>query len=451
LLRQEEQDDKERVEAIYVAVFTVFIDSIMFSIVLPSMAIYLQTFTPSSSPDYALYLGILVAAHPFGQLIGSPLAGLHFTKRGARESMLIFLFIFNAGCVFYAYADTGFLLMIGRLIQGFGDANLAVCRAFVGKSSKPNEKMKYMSYISAAQALGFTCGSLIGGSLSLVDFDFLGRNVNQFTAPAYVSFLLGLANICGVFTNFKYDSMKIGGPTSPVDAPVPNRTAVVACMLMFFMLISSFSILLTVTTAYLNLNYGWEVGEISIIYILGSIIGFLAFVTIHKLDQFFSERHMLIFGFFAIALATLTEGGYGYFASPLWMWITGVMIFFLGHPFAMASTLSLYSKIIGPHAQGIYMGFVTAVGSFASIVSPLWGTAIMDLENFRGRITFMSTGLLLLVGLLTSLFTYPYLIPHPLETRPLWGESKPKPYEALSDEDSDVVELEKGAAVSARR
>jgi hypothetical protein len=69
LLRQEEQDDKERVEAIYVAVFTVFIDSIMFSIVLPSMAIYLQTFTPSSSPDYALYLGILVAAHPFGQLV----------------------------------------------------------------------------------------------------------------------------------------------------------------------------------------------------------------------------------------------------------------------------------------------------------------------------------------------------------------------------------------------
>ena len=64
-----EHDDKKRIEAIYVAVFTVFVDSIMFSIVLPSMAIYLATFVSVEDNDYAMFLGILVAAHPFGQLV----------------------------------------------------------------------------------------------------------------------------------------------------------------------------------------------------------------------------------------------------------------------------------------------------------------------------------------------------------------------------------------------
>ena len=32
--------------------------------------------------------------------------------------MLIFLFIFMIGCIFYALANTGYFLMIGRLIQG---------------------------------------------------------------------------------------------------------------------------------------------------------------------------------------------------------------------------------------------------------------------------------------------------------------------------------------------
>ena len=263
--------------------------------------------------------------------------------------------------------------------------------------------MKYLSYLSAAQALGFTFGSLIGGSLSFLDFELFGNPVNEFTGPAYVSFVIGGFNWLGVYTNFTFDSQKLQKGPAQVDAPVPNKIAVISSMWQFFLLISSFSILLTVTTPYLNLQYGWDVGDISIIYVAGSIIGFIAFVGIHKLNSFVSERKMLIGGFFLISLATLCEGGFGYFRSPLWLWIFGVMLFFCGHPFAMASCLSLYSKIIGPHAQGSYMGYVTAVGAFASIVSPLWGTAIMDAEEFRGTITFDSTGVII-ITILKNIF-----------------------------------------------
>lgn len=421
LVDKQAKDDAVRIAAIWVAVFTVWIDSIMFSIVLPSMAIYLQTFISSSDPSYATYLGLLAAAHPIGQLIGSPLAGLHFTKRGARESMLLFLTIFMFGCVFYATASSVAFLMVGRFIQGFGDANLAVCRAFVGKNSHPHEKMKYLSYVSAAQALGFTFGSLFGGTLSLVDFTVGSIVVNQYTAPGWFSFVLGFGNILGVYFRFKFTGSIHHNVMK--DPPPPDRAAVIVSMFMFFLLISSFSILLTVTTPYLNIIYGWSVGNISIIYVCGSVIGFFAFSFIHLLEnKYFTERQMLLLGFTMIMTADFCQGGFGWNEAPLWLWIIGTMIFFCGHPFAMASNLSLYSKICGPGFQGIYMGIITAVGSLGSILSPLWGTAILDLENFHGKYTFCSTGLLLGLGLCSALLYYDRLRPHPLEKRAMWGE-----------------------------
>merc|ERR1712205_97064 len=110
----------------------------------------------------------------------------------------------------------------------------------------------------------------------------------------------------------------------------------------------------------------------SLIYVCGSVIGFFAFSFIHLLEnKYFTERQMLLLGFFMIMTADLCQGGFGWNEAPLWLWIIGTMIFFCGHPFAMASNLSLYSKICGPGFQGIYMGIITAVGSLGSIVSPL--------------------------------------------------------------------------------
>ena len=113
--------DKIRIRSIYVVIFTLFIDSVMFSITLPSMAIYLRLWINpiTDSSYYGIFLGLLVAAHPFGQLISSPIAGWHFNKRGAKEPLIIYILIFMGGCLYYAMARSEWYLLLGRFIQGF--------------------------------------------------------------------------------------------------------------------------------------------------------------------------------------------------------------------------------------------------------------------------------------------------------------------------------------------
>lgn len=434
--------DKARIRSIYVVIFTLFIDSVMFSITLPSMAIYLQNWISQDDPSYGLWLGLLVAAHPFGQLIGSPMAGWHFNVRGVREPMIIYISIFMGGCLFYAMARSEWLLLLGRLVQGFGDGNLAICRAFTAQASTEGERIKYLSWLSGAQAMGFLLGSVFGGILSLINFQVGSFSVDEFTAPGYFSFLLGFVNLVLVHKvlkeldsdstankALKSDVEEAQEDDSIVHGIKPDTMAVGISMWLWFVAICSFSIIETIVTPYLDVVYEWSVGEIACVYGCGSIIAMFAFGFIHKAKKVHSnpERYLQVFGFSLAGFGLIFAGGLMLYSAELWQWIIGMVIFFIGHPFAMASTLSLYSKICGPQKQGIYMGMVTAFGSLGRIVSPLWSTSILVSEEYSGTWTYSSTGLMMWTAAVAAVFFWKKMVPHPMQqisTDPVADDAK---------------------------
>ena len=77
------------------------------------------------------FLGFIVAAFSFGQLLTSPLIGVWSSYRPMKEPLIITLIVSTCGNLLYSYAeafeDNGkWILMLGRFIIGLG-AGIYIC------------------------------------------------------------------------------------------------------------------------------------------------------------------------------------------------------------------------------------------------------------------------------------------------------------------------------------
>jgi len=55
-----------------------------------------------------------------------------------------------------------------------------------------------------------------------------------------------------------------------------------------------------------------------------------------------------------------------------WRFILGFSIISVAFPFGRGVTLSMFSKLIGNHNPGYYMGLILAIGAISRIVGPFW-------------------------------------------------------------------------------
>ena len=75
--------------------------------------------------------------------------------------------------------------------------------------------------------------------------------------------------------------------------------------------------------------------------------------------------------------------------------------------------INIFSKVLGPRPQGLWMGILTAAGSFARILGPIFVSEIY--KEFGTYWTYGITALSLALAGIGTLLTYKRLVP--LETR----------------------------------
>jgi DHA1 family tetracycline resistance protein-like MFS transporter len=116
----------------------------------------------------ALFLGITLAAYPFGQFIGSPILGALSDDYG-RKPLLSGSLVIAAGC----YLLTAFaiewkhlgLLILSRFAAGFMEGNIAIARAMVAEM-KTISKHAALGKINASISIAYLLGPFLGGVLS---------------------------------------------------------------------------------------------------------------------------------------------------------------------------------------------------------------------------------------------------------------------------------------------
>uniref|UniRef100_A0A8D0FT94 Major facilitator superfamily domain containing 8 n=1 Tax=Strix occidentalis caurina TaxID=311401 RepID=A0A8D0FT94_STROC len=380
---------KSRWRSIWIMYLTMFLSSVGFSIVIMSVWPYLQEIDPTAD---ASFLGWIIASYSIGQMLASPLFGLWSNYRPRREPLVISTAISVAANCLYAYvhvphSHNKYYMLTARALVGFGAGNVAVVRSYIAGATSLTERTSAMANTSACQAVGFILGPESGG----LDQDAEG-------------------NI--------------------------DHVAVVALNFLFFVILFVFAVFETIATPLTMDMYSWTRKE-AVFYngIILSVVGIesvIVFMVVKMLAKKTGERAILhggllivLVGFFillpwgkklpniqwqeiknnSIPRTTPTE-----MLMPFWslqamqppsnhtaepvgcpvtqswclntpviylaQYISSDILIGLGYPVCNVMSYTLYSKILGPKPQGVYMGWLTASGSGARILGPVFVSQI---------------------------------------------------------------------------
>ena len=150
--------DRKRLAAIFLVVF---IDLFGFSLILPLLPFYAETFGASPTE-----IGLLVATYAAGQFVGAPILGRLSDRFGRRPVLLLSIFGSLAGFVMLAFAKTLLVLFLSRALDGLTGGNITVAQAYISDVTDEKNRARGLGLIGAAFGLGFILGPALGGMLS---------------------------------------------------------------------------------------------------------------------------------------------------------------------------------------------------------------------------------------------------------------------------------------------
>uniref|UniRef100_A0A7N6AMR0 Major facilitator superfamily (MFS) profile domain-containing protein n=1 Tax=Anabas testudineus TaxID=64144 RepID=A0A7N6AMR0_ANATE len=393
------EDYRSRWRSIRVMYFTMFLSSVGFTIVITSVWPYLQKIDESAD---ASFLGWVVAAYSLGQMVASPIFGLWSNKRPRREPLVCSIFINLSANIYYAYVylprtNNKFHMLISRAFVGFGAGNVAVVRSYVAGATSLKERTSAMANMSACQALGFILG--------------------------------------------------------PDTEESVDQVAVLTSNILFFIVMFIFAVFETIATPLSMDMFAWTRKE-AVLYngIIICCIGFesiLVFLVVKVASQRFGDRPVLLAGLaiifcgFFILLpwgnhypkiqwadvknnslvsrmseatiasnSSLEPTGCPYEQTwcqytpviHLAQYISSDILIGVGYPACNVMSYTLYSKILGPKPQGVYMGWLTASGSGARTLGPIFVSHVYTILGPRWAFSLICGMVVGAIILLSSVY-----------------------------------------------
>jgi len=180
----------------------VFVDLLGFSLILPLLPYYAESF--GASP---LLVGLLVAAYAAAQFVGAPLLGRISDRTGRRPVLLFSVAGTFLGFILLGLADplgkllasliapqavnvfTITILFLSRILDGLTGGNLTVAQAYIADVTDEQNRAKSLGMIGAAFGLGFILGPAAGGVLSQWGY----------SVPAFTAAFISILNLLAIF------------------------------------------------------------------------------------------------------------------------------------------------------------------------------------------------------------------------------------------------------------
>jgi MFS family permease len=154
------------------------------SILPSSMSIQLKT----------VLLGIVLAAYPSGQLLGSPLLGILSDKWGRKKVILYSLASTAVGYVITALAMSAHSVVGifgGLFLCGFSEGNVTIAQAVIGDIAGKEEKVAHFGWINFFACTAFIIGPLLGGWLA----DPTHNRLFTFATPFWLGALMSVVAV----------------------------------------------------------------------------------------------------------------------------------------------------------------------------------------------------------------------------------------------------------------
>lgn len=154
--------------------FLVLVDVLGLSIILPLIHLYAAQF--NASP---LGIGLVVAAFPLAQLVGVPMMGALSDRFGRKPLLLISQVTTCISFILLGAANTLWLVIASRVLDGTFGANLSTAQAALSDISDEKNRSRALGLTGAAFGVGFVLGPII----SVISLNFS----DSLAIPAYIA------------------------------------------------------------------------------------------------------------------------------------------------------------------------------------------------------------------------------------------------------------------------
>ncbi|WP_104749056.1 MFS transporter [Helicobacter cynogastricus] len=343
----------------------VFVSSLRFLglfIVLPVISLYAASFHAS-----ALMMGLAVGGAYLTQILLQTPIGM-LSDRFSRKKVVVWcLGVFVLGSLICFFAQSVGWLVVGRFVQGMGAVG-GVLSAMVADVVQEEKRTHAMAMMGAGIFFSFTIAMVIGPSVGMTfGVEWLFFLTALLSVFAMILMAFRVPEPPKILYSLK-EKPRLSDALKNKDIFIINCCSFFekCLMTLIFVLIP----LAIVHEFHMDKSVLWK------IYTAGALLGMVSMAPAAIIaEKFHKAKAVVLAGVacFLFAYACLAYADHNT-ASPIpWLFIMGVMIFFVGFGTLEPIMQSLASKFAKAHQRGLVLGMFVTYGYMGSFVGGLLG------------------------------------------------------------------------------
>lgn len=369
-----------------VLMMTAFIDMAGLFIIIPLVPFYVVQFHENGETLFGLQLeeglltGLVVTSFTVAQLFTAPFWGRFSDRFGRRPALLVALTASSLAYLLFGFADSLWLLLLSRLVQGAGGGLVGVIQAYVADTVAPEQRARALGWLSASTNLGVALGPYIGakaiknlGGLDLWPGEQVVAMGNA--APGILA-----AGLCVLNAVFAMYFLKESVARTPKDHKRPSIVTAISevlshpkrptsrIILIYALAIGSAHGINPLLALFLKDRLAFDKDSIGYVFMyIGSVSVFARVLLLGRAVDRFGEVRVSRIGIVSLSMA---------FLMMPFVHSIGALAFVLAfHPIGMALTFpcmtALLSRLVPQTDRGMYLGVQQSFAGFARILAPL--------------------------------------------------------------------------------
>jgi MFS transporter, DHA1 family, tetracycline resistance protein len=367
--------------------FTIFLDLLGFGIIIPILPLFARELGATD-----LIIGLIAGVYSFMQFGFSSFWGGLSDRIGRRQVILISTWLMALSYLLLGWASSLLLLLIARVLAGFGAANISAAQAYISDISAPKDRAKNFGIIGAAFGLGFIVGPPIGGFLKQhYGIEWVGYSAMIFCG---LNFLLAYFLLPESLAKKNSDKPIFSNPLKDIHIGL-GRPGISELLSINFIFIVAFSMMHVTATLMWAEHYHFSEAEIGYIF---AYIGLLAIIIqgglLGWINQKMGENTLLISGnlLLCVGLVALPFVPEAIF-MPLGLVVLAIIS--LGNSFLTPTINSMLSEISENHEKGKVLGTNQSFGSLARVFGPVIGGLLYGVQF---QVPYLLSGALMMLA-----------------------------------------------------
>jgi len=349
---------------------TALMDSIGFGIIMPVLPDLLMEISGEDLGNSARYGGWLMFVYAVMQFFCSPLIGNISDRFGRRPVLLFSLLVMAINYLVMGFAESLFLLFLGRIVSGIGASTMSTCNAYMADVTPEDKRAQNFGLIGAAFGMGFVFGPVIGG--------FLGEYGSR--VPFIAAGIISLFNLIFGFLvleeSLKTDNrrpfeLKRANPVGTL-IQLKKFPLVIGIIIVMFIYNIGHHVLPATWSFYSIEKFSWTPKEIGLSLMFVGIC--MALVQGFLIRWVIPRTGLRWAGILGMSFSAVAFFGYGTATAPWMIYLAMIpgALGALGGP----AMQGIASAQVDATQQGELQGGLSSTMSLTSIISPLMMTQV---------------------------------------------------------------------------